>query len=390
MVVAYYTSTSFMDVFIEIIQSIKHEVELHVFIEISNESKTSTIVDVESISEANLIEKPENILGIDTWKLYKPYFEGVASVQFVVYKSKRSLSINTLHKSYLVGKYLKKLQIDIVHFDTVSLRSIGLYKYLREKNIIIALHDPIPHLGEYNWREDIPGLIYYKRTKGFIFYSNYSSNQFKENFQKITTPNYIIRLQNYSFIQKISSKPIEPTYLLFFGRLSYYKGIDLLLEAIPIVLKKYPDEKFKIVGKPSFDYKVNKAIIEKYSNNITIEEKHVKMIELKELIQNSKFIICPYREATQSGVAMTSFAVGKAIVATNVGSFPEYIKNNINGILSEPNAISIANKIIEALTNNKYKELENNIIKSRSENTLIENRKVLLSAYSYCLDNNRK
>ena len=87
---------------------------------------------------------------------------------------------------------------------------------------------------------------------------------------------------------------------------------------------------------------------------------------------------------------MTSFAVGKVIVATNVGSFPEYIKNNINGILSEPNAISIANKIIEALTNNKYKELENNIIKSRSENTLIENRKVLLSAYSYCLDNNRK
>ncbi len=385
MIVGYYTSTSFMDVFIETIQSIKHEVELHVFIEISNESKKTTIVNVESINDANLIETPENILGIDVWKMYKPYFEGVASVQFVVFKSKKCLSINTIYNAYLVGKYLKRFNIDIIHFDTISLRSIGLYSYLKKIKMIIALHDPVPHAGEYNWREDIPGMLYYNKTKAFIFYSNYSSIQFKEYFQKIKNPSYIIRLQYYSFIKNIKNFTKEKSYLLFFGRLSYYKGIDILLDAIPIVLKSYPNEQFKLIGEPVFNYKINKDIIAKYKNNIHLEERHIKIEELAGLIKNSKFIICPYREATQSGVVMTSFAAGKSIVAMNVGSFSEYINNNYNGLLSEPTAESLATKIMEGLENDKYKELEINITKENQENIKIRNREVLMKAYSTCV-----
>ncbi|MEI2749884.1 MAG: glycosyltransferase [Ferruginibacter sp.] len=67
------------------------------------------------------------------------------------------------------------------------------------------------------------------------------------------------------------------------------------------------------------------------------------------MIENSKFIVCPYRDATQSGVLMTSYAAGKMVLATNVGSFPEYIQDGVNGLLAEVTPESIAQKIIEGL-----------------------------------------
>ena len=127
MVVAYYTSTNFLDVVLETIQSIKTKVELHVFIEIKKKKKNTTIINVDSLEGFNDIETPENLLGQDKWNELKGYFAGVASVHFVIHNDKRSLSLKSLKKAYALGKFLKKFNIDVFHFDTISPRAIVLY-----------------------------------------------------------------------------------------------------------------------------------------------------------------------------------------------------------------------------------------------------------------------
>jgi len=384
MTVAYYTSTNFMDVIMETIQCIKHEVTLHVLIEITNQSKHATLINVDSIDHLPLIATPEEVLGEAKWAKFKPYFEGVASVHFLVHRNKRSLSLTTLKNARAVGKFLKKFPIDVFHFDTISPRAIGLYPYLRKLKVVISLHDPVPHTGEYNWREDVPNFVFYRKANSFIFYSEFAQKQFGKYYPKIKVPFYSIKLQPYTFIrQYLPSGKTDSKYILFFGRLSAYKGIDILLEAIPSVLEKFPTQQFVIAGKPAFGTKVDQAIVDKYQNNIKLISRFLDTEELVGIIAEAQFVVCPYRDATQSGVLMTSFAAGKTVVASNVGSFPEYITHEKNGLLTEAEPTALSNSLIAALTNAHYQNLEAEVVSNYDAANGRYNTKQILLAYQH-------
>ena len=73
--------------------------------------------------------------------------------------------------------------------------------------------------------------------------------------------------------------------------------------------------------------------------------------------------MCPYKDATQSGVVQTAFALGVPIVATNVGALPEMVKNDVYGKIVPPcDSDSLAAAMIELITDaDKLNRLKNNI-----------------------------
>jgi glycosyltransferase involved in cell wall biosynthesis len=273
----------------------------------------------------------------------------------------------------------------LFHFDTISNRAIGYIFFVKRINakIIISLHDAIPHIGEDSWKENIAVVLFYKRASSFIFYSNYSLQQFETIYKILKTSTYKIKLQPYT-INNVNQeiKSVERRHILFFGRLSFYKGIDILLKAIPIVLKIFPNEMFLIAGKSVYDFKIDDEQINNYNKNIQLVNEFIPNENLINYIYESKFVVCPYRDASQSGVLMTSKALGRTIVATNTGAFSEYVKNDFDGILCDPNEYDLAEKIISLLINDKYKTLEKNIIKNHSEKDKVLNKIEILKAYS--------
>ncbi|HAN65588.1 MAG TPA: glycosyl transferase family 1 [Chitinophagaceae bacterium] len=390
MVVVYYTSPSFMDTVPEIIRGFKHAVELHVVIEISTQNMNSTNINVNSLDGLGVVEDPEKVLGKEQWALFEPYFEGVASVKFVVHNKKQSLSWHSLKRAWQLGRYLKKLKADIFHFDTISPRALGLYPYLLGRKVIITLHDPVPHAGEDNWREDVPIIAFFRLAKAFVFYSEFAANEFKKHYNKIKVPVHTIRMQPLSFTKYfIKGARPEPETILFFGRVSYYKGIDILMQAIPKVLAQFPDERFVIAGKPVFGYEIDMTPVKGFEKNVQVISRFLTTDEMVQLIRDAKFVVCPYREATQSGVIMTSYAVGKPVVGTTVGSFAEYIQDGVNGILSAPGPDALADAMIKALSNKRYLELEKNVDGNYNEDIGSQNGKVLLKAYSQALHNKK-
>lgn len=386
MVVIYYTSTSFMDTVPEIIRSFNRQVTLHVVIEISSQNKNATNIHVDNLDGLGPVEDPERVLGAEQWALFKPYFEGVASVKFVVHQRKQSLSLHSLRIAWKLSRYLKKLKADIVHFDTISPRAIGLWPYLSSKKVVITLHDPIPHSGEDNWREDLPIWIFFRMARSFIFYSEFAADQFRKHYTHIKAGVYTIRMQPLTFTRHfIHGDQPKADCILFFGRVSYYKGIDILIEAIPQVLARFPQEKFIIAGKPSFGYQVDLTPVAAHQANIELLTRFLTTEEMVALIRRAKFIVCPYREATQSGVVMTSYAVGKMVIATRVGSFAEYVEDGQNGLLSEPDPVSLAGKIIEALELERYLELEKKVNPDFSVETGNKNADAIIQAYKHAL-----
>lgn len=386
MKVAYYTSAYFIDSAIETIQSIKNKVSLHLFIEISEISKKSTILNIDNIQNFDFIEDAENVLGPEQWVKFKPYFDGITMVKFIVHKNSKSLSIKSILSAMKLGRYFQKMNFDIMHFDNISQRNFGLYPFVKKSNLVITLHDPKPHTGENNWKSHLIFKLYTPKAKAFILYAQYSKALLKKVYPKVNVPINCIQLLPYTFMRNYLPK--ERKYdnsILFFGRLSPYKGVDILLEAIPLVLEKYPNQHFVIAGSTSYDFQFNETMILKYKNNITIINKYLSLDEIAALIEKSAFVVCPYRDATQSGVLSTTFAFGKTAIVSNVGSFREYITDGVNGLVSEPEAKDLANKILLAIENDFYKKLESNVISTCTAEKLDEFGNIILSTYQNVL-----
>jgi len=382
MKVAYYTSAYFIDSAIETIQSIKNKVSLHLFIEISDISKKSTILNIDNIHNFDFIEDAENVLGPEQWVKFKPYFDGITMVKFIVHKNSKSLSIHSLLSSMKLGRYFQKMNFDIMHFDNSSQRSFGLYPFIDKSKLVITLHDPKPHSGEKNWKSNLIFKLYTPKAKAFILYAQYSKALLKKVYPEVSVPINCIQLLPFTFMRNYLPKQRKSdNSILFFGRLSPYKGVDILLEAIPLVLEKYPNQHFVIAGSTSYDFQFNETMISKHKNNITIINKYLALDEVAVLIDKSAFVVCPYRDATQSGVLSTTFAFGKTAIVSNVGSFREYITDGVNGLVSEPDASDLAKKIMMAIENDFYKKLESNVVSSASPEKLNEFGNIILSTY---------
>jgi len=386
MKVAYYTSAYFIDSAIETIQSIKGKVSLHLYIEVSDISKKSTILNIESIESFDFIEDAEKVLGPEQWTKFKPYFEGITMVKFIVHKNSKSLSIGSFFSAMKLGKYFQKMNFDIMHFDNISQRSFGLYPFLNKTKLVITLHDPKPHTGENSWKTFLKFNLFIPKAKAFILYAEFSKTLLKKVFPKVNVPINCIQLLPFSFMRNyLPKEKISDNSILFFGRLSPYKGIDLLLNAITLILEKYPNQQFVVAGSTSYDFKFDEVLISKIKNNVTIINKYLSLEEIATLIDKSAFVVCPYRDATQSGVLSTTFAFGKTAIVSNVGSFGEYIKDGINGLISEPETNDLAKKIMKAIENDYYKQLEANVISKYSSKKLEEFGNVILSTYENVL-----
>lgn len=352
----YYLHTYFIDSALEWLTDLRSEYEIHLVVELSPDSLKSTVIDIEQKMINNDFGDLMDILDTSTKSLVTPYFNGLKSIKYIFYPTTQILSLSNLKMAFKVLYYVKKEKIRTIHFDTISGRFMPVLPFLYNIKCIATIHDPIPHTGEDSFKKSIIRKIYSNIINKYLFYSRYSYRQFVINNRQSYSNIFTAQLKPYSYISKLNTSfKKDKKYILYFGRISYYKGIDILLDSFQSILSHYPKLNLIIAG--NGDIKIIPAV-EMHTDNIKILNKYVSIQELADLIKNALFVVCPYREATQSGVLMTAFALNKPVLATNVGAFPEYIIDNVNGMLVDPTVNGIEKGILRMLKNNYYKDLE--------------------------------
>ena len=130
-------------------------------------------------------------------------------------------------------------------------------------------------------------------------------------------------------------------YLLFLGRITHYKGLKYLYEAVNM-LDDIPNIKVVVAGSGNDEVLRQMKIDERF----VVLNRFIGNNELVGLIRGSRAVICPYIAASQSGLVQTTMPFGKPIIATKVGAFTEIIKDGENGYLAEPaDSLSLANAV---------------------------------------------
>ena len=170
--------------------------------------------------------------------------------------------------------------------------------------------------------------------------------------------------------EKLNLDPSKK-YLLFFGFIREYKGLDWLLEAMA-------DERIRQAGIELIaagEY-YNKEV-EAGNNKIIEEQKLQSKVHLRtDFIPNSEVryyfsaadvVVQPYKHATQSGITQIAFHFEKPMVVTNVGGLAEVVPDGKVGFVAEPNPTAIADAILKFYEPNSIPGLHENILNEKKK-----------------------
>lgn len=349
MKILYYTSVYFLDCDLPLIKAFRnqgHEVIL--IFELLPYALKSTIVNIKK-------QLPE--VGILPLSAYKEFhlFGSFADEQkiFILNRPCKVFHWKNIKLRMNFSKLIREINPDIIHCTNfIDIPDLFLYQYRRK--IVQIVHDPFPHSGEGNKRASLTRWISYKLSRQFVIFNESQRKEFVAKNHLNEKYVHVNRLGTYdylNFFRKNSQNQFDNRKILFWGRISPYKGIEYLLEAMDIIHRQIPEAELTIAGggKLYFDFSPykDKAYIKLINRYISIEE-------LGELLSAASIVVCPYIDATQSGVVMSAFTYSVPVIATNVGGLPEMVENGRTGVLVPPkDAKALADGIMQFLTSDE-------------------------------------
>lgn len=286
-----------------------------------------------------------------------PFWKKIKIAQSIIFnfKSKRNLE-----------KLIQDFKPDIAHLHNVYHNlSPSIIYALKEHRIpiILTLHDY--KLISPNYNLFLDGKIWEKKSvfscvkdkciknsylKSCICALEKILHDFLGSYQKIdafiSPSKFLIKkFTEFNFPKRIEfiPNPIEINHvnspininsdgpLVFHGRLSKEKGIDVAIKAMELL---EGEEKLWIVGDGP-----EKENLEKMIRDLELESS-VKLLgfksgrELQEILEKTKAILVPsiwYENMPYSIVE--SLALGKIVIASNIGGIPDLISDKLNGFL---------------------------------------------------------
>ena len=149
--------------------------------------------------------------------------------------------------------------------------------------------------------------------------------------------------------------PGDKTYMLFFGLVRAYKGLDLLLDAFGIVKEQLPDLQLIIAGEFYENEEKYRAQIKDngLEERVILRNEFIPDGDLRKYFGAADLIVQPYKSATQSGVTQVAFHFEKPMLVTNVGGLGEIVHDHKMGYACEPNAQAIADNLLDYFQNDR-------------------------------------
>jgi len=319
-------------------------------------------------------------LSIHTFKLQYPNFLFPGKTQFSSDKKPQNINIERRINSVnpinwiTTGLSLRKENYDVVvipfwlPFMGASLGTLSRLLKSEKTQLLCIAHNIIPH--ELRLGDKMLTRYFIKKIDGFLAMTQKvldDLNVFNKSSPKVLTPHPIY--DNFGEIEP-REKAIESLklnqdyrYILFFGLIRDYKGLDLLLEAFSANEIREKNIKLIIAGEYYSNQAKYKKIIEKYNlaQDIIQVEQFIPDSEVYLYFNACDLVVQPYKSATQSGVTQIAYHFNKPMIVTDVGGLKEMCPDSKVGYVVSPHADEIKKAILKFFNETNINEMIENI-----------------------------
>jgi D-inositol-3-phosphate glycosyltransferase len=246
---------------------------------------------------------------------------------------------------------------------------------------VIAITDNvIPH-------EKRPGDNWFtgyfvRQCDGFVAMSQsvlHDLQQFTSTDKKIFLPHPIYDIFGQKIEKALAKKELQleasGKYLLFFGFIRKYKGLDLLLQAMADTRVRESGIQVIIAGEFYEDEKPYQELIRehKLEQSVILRTAYIPSEQVRYYFCAADMIVQPYKTATQSGVTQIAYHFERPMLVTNVGGLPETVPDKKVGYVTAVDATAIADAILDFYSNNREQQF--------TLNTVTEKQRFLWSTF---------
>jgi D-inositol-3-phosphate glycosyltransferase len=218
--------------------------------------------------------------------------------------------------------------------------------------VVTIFDNVVPH--ERRFGDKLLTKFFVKSIDGALVMTKAVENdlrQFTDDMPCVISPhplfdNYSVPVSRAEAIVRLKLCPSD-RFMLFFGFIRGYKGLDLLLKAMGEKCIRDLGVKLIVAGefyedeKPYFDLIHSLGL----GDRITFHSHFISDEEVKYYFSAASLVVQPYRSATQSGVTQVAYHFNKPMIVTNVGGLAEIVPDGHCGYVVEPEPEAIAGAI---------------------------------------------
>ncbi len=278
-----------------------------------------------------------------------------------------------------VGNEIKNLKPDLIIvkywlpfmgpcFGTIIRRA----KKNKHTKVISILDNIIPHEKRIG---DIAFTKYFVKTvDGFVSMSanvKEDLKQFDTTKPSVLQPhplydNFGEQISRKEALKELNLSP-DFRYLLFFGFIRKYKGLDILLDAMDDKKIKALPIKLLVAGEFYEDEKPYLEQIEKLDlgERVLMFKDFIPNERVKYFFSAADLVVQPYRHATQSGVTQVAYQFNVPMIVTDVGGLAEIVPDGKAGYVVPPNSNDIANAIVKSLQSDNLSLLKGGVMEEK-------------------------
>ena len=229
-------------------------------------------------------------------------------------------------------RYVATQKIDLIVGTMSHVWNVPMLAARRNKTpYLMVLHDALPHHGD-----DV--LLRHALLKheiacsdGVVALTEHVRSLLCQNNSYPRDRTWVVPHGVFPYATTTNlQKSANGLRLLFFGRIMPYKGLDLLLDAFALLRKENRAVELTICG--SGDLAPYAAQL-RALDGIILDHRWIEENEIGSIFSQADVVVLPYREASQSGVIATAYAVGVPVVVTPIGGLVEQVTHEQTGLI---------------------------------------------------------
>jgi len=287
-------------------------------------------------------------------------YEKIPGATIIVLASKQSSLLmrkaEALFNAIKLRRLLRRLKPDIVHVHYIYNRAFPLnLAFWKIKNLIVSTwgSDIVAYTPKERWNQSFYKRFILKQAKFITATSHYLARE----TAKYAPPNKEIHVIPFGIDEgifipsnKVSRKKDTTVTLGFVKHLLPKYGLEYLIQAMALVVVKYPDTCLIMAGKGEMEEKLKGMV-----HNLGLEQNvsftgFIPHEEVPALLQSIDIFVMPSCFEAFGVAAVEAEAMEVPVVATRVGGIPEAVSDGVTGILVEPrNPEQLAEAIVKLI-----------------------------------------